>query len=482
MASKYKTAAIRLLALFCILIFANDAQASVSSVGILDNALSRYSAAASSWATIITSRASWIFWLLVLLSMVWTFGMMALRRADLGEFFAEFIRFTIFTGFFWWLLINGPAFAESIINSLKQIGGEATGLSPHLYPSGIVDIGFAIFDKVINNTSVWSPAISTAGIIIGLIILVVLALVGINMLLLLISGWILAYAGVFFLGFGGARWTSDIAINYYKTVLGVAAQLMTMILLVGIGSSFLNDYYAHVSAGGVRLKEMAVVLIAAIILLLLVEKVPALISGIITGASVHGMGIGSFGAGMAVGAAGMAGAAVATSAGMLKAGMGELGGGAQAIKSAFSAASANVASGNDILGGFFSGPSGGGKGGSGTSAGMTPLTQAMGIKPSPASTGPPVTGRHKSQSAVAKGFRVAADMPVHLAKGAAGAGKQKMGNFFAESKAGKIAAAIDKGQSEATPVFDGNGLGKADSEPFNPAAEVEAFVNREQTS
>ncbi|MGS0066676.1 type IV secretion system protein, partial [Escherichia coli] len=35
--------------------------------------------------------------------------------------------------------------------------------------------------------------------------------------------WILLYAGVFFLGFGGSRWTSDMAINYYKTVLGLAA-------------------------------------------------------------------------------------------------------------------------------------------------------------------------------------------------------------------------------------------------------------------
>jgi type IV secretion system protein TrbL len=50
--------------------------------------------------------------------MVWTFGMMALRKADIGEFFAEFVRFTIFTGFFWWLLTNGPNFASSIYASL----------------------------------------------------------------------------------------------------------------------------------------------------------------------------------------------------------------------------------------------------------------------------------------------------------------------------------------------------------------------------
>ena len=33
---------------------------------------------------------------------------MALRKADLAEFFAEFCRFILFFGFYLWLLRNGP--------------------------------------------------------------------------------------------------------------------------------------------------------------------------------------------------------------------------------------------------------------------------------------------------------------------------------------------------------------------------------------
>jgi type IV secretory pathway TrbL component len=111
-----------------LMLFSLRAHAAIDNTNVLDDILARYQGAASAWAAIITERASWLFWLLVTISMVWTFGLMALRRADIGEFFAEFIRFTVFTGFFW------------------------------------------------------------------------------------------SYAGIFFLGFGGSRWTSDIAINYYKTV------------------------------------------------------------------------------------------------------------------------------------------------------------------------------------------------------------------------------------------------------------------------
>ena len=165
----------------------------IDNVGILDNVLAKYSAAATTWASYITSRASWLFWTLTLISMVWTFGMMALSKADIGEFFAEFVRFTIFTGFFWWLLTNGPAFATAIMDSLRTIAGTASGLGPSLTPSGIVDVGFDIFSKVVEKTSFWSPIDSAAGLIISGIILIVLAMIGVNMLLLLVSGWILAF-------------------------------------------------------------------------------------------------------------------------------------------------------------------------------------------------------------------------------------------------------------------------------------------------
>jgi hypothetical protein len=67
------------------------------------------------------------------------------------------------------------------------------------------------------------------------IILIVCALIAVNMILLLCAAWIVLYAGLIFLGFGGCRWTSDMTINYYRTVLGIGVSLMTMELIIGIG-------------------------------------------------------------------------------------------------------------------------------------------------------------------------------------------------------------------------------------------------------
>ena len=459
--------------LLCLAFFSVDASAgTMNSSGLFDDVLNRYNTAASGWAGVVTDAATWLFWTLVVISMVWTFGMMALRKADIGEFFAEFVRFTIFVGFFWWLLINAPAFATSIFNGLRQVAGNATGLGSSLSPSGIVDVGFAIFYNVVDQSSIWSPGDSLAGILMAVAILVVLAIIGVNMLLLLASAWVLAYGGIFFLGFGGSRWTSDMAINYYKTVLGIAAQLMTMVFLIGIGKTFLDDYYSRMSSG-ISLKEMGVMLIVCVILLALVNKVPALIAGIITGASVGGAGIGQFGAGAAVGAAGMAAAAAATGGAMIAAATANAAGGVQAVMAAFSKASDNVASGSDVLssmwgGGGDGGDGGGGGGGDGggggasggdSSTGSTPFAQAAGFSDSSGSSsgasgmsggneggdakGDSSSSSSSSSSDQAKGDGQKADnsATAQAAQGGQQSSAGQSGGFLAAAaKAGKIAA------------------------------------------
>lgn len=390
-----------LVTLMCV---SMDANAAIDSYGLMDDVLQKFKDNASSWAATFEAAATRLFWILATISMVWTFGMMALRKADIGEFFAEFVRFTIMTGFFWWMLTNGPAFAASIIDSLKQLGGTAsalTGFADSFSPSAIVDIGFIVLGKALSEVSGWSPIDSFIGVVLALAVLILMTLIAVNMLLLLVSAWILAYAGIFFLGFGGAKWTSDMAINYYKTVLGLAAQIMAMILIVGIGKTIIFDYYDNMEEGIVFM-EMAVIVVVALVLFVLTNKIPGLISGIITGASVGGNGIGAFGAGAAVGAVGMAAAAAATGGAAFAAGAANISGGAQALMAAFKGAQSNVAAGSDItsrlagaMGG--GGDSGGGGGGSDSNGG-SPLASAMGLNSSTSGSSSSSTSLGESSS------------------------------------------------------------------------------------
>ncbi|MGQ0555544.1 MAG: P-type conjugative transfer protein TrbL [Nitrospiraceae bacterium] len=430
------------LALLC---WPSEAHAAINSSGLLDTALQSFQTSAAGWAAYITARASWLFWTLATISLVWTMGQLAMRRAELGEFLGEFLSFTLMTGFFWWLLTNGPTFAVQIMNSMRQLAGSASGLGPNVYPSTLADIGFQLLDRVMTQSSVWQPVDSAVGFVVCLIILIVVALIAINMLVLLVSGWILAYAGIFFLGFGGSRWTSDMAINYYRTVLSLGAQLTGMILVVGIGFSFINLYYSNMSSQ-VSVKEMAVLMVAAIVLLGLVNKIPPLLGGLAMGG-----GVGALGSGVslvsAVGTAAAMAAGVGLVANMARAGMAGGAAGSQSLMQAVSNGSGSAPPPTHMITGPSGGPSGSGRRGggpnntppSGSPAGAMPLAAAMdGVSSGPQFSGRSYPSVTKSQS--------------------------------------------DTSTSSSEPTFGGESLskGKTDNTAFDPKEEIAAFRDRKE--
>lgn len=385
-------------------LYSTAASAQLTNQGMLDQVVTEFATRATSWQTVVMNAAMFLFWTLGTISLVFSFGFMALRKADIGEFFAEFIRFILFFGFFLWLLRNGPAFANSIIQSLARIGEQASGVAS-VTPSGIVDIGFMILKQAFTNSSIWSPVDSFIGVALSVGILILLAVVAVNMLLLLVSGWLLMYAGIFFLGFGGSRWTSDMAINYYKTVLGVAVQIMTMVLLVGIGSDLLSSFYARMNTGTLNFEELGVMLVFCVALLMLVNRVPPLIAGIISGTGIgNAGGIGNFGAGAAVGAAMGAASVAAGAASMAGAavmsGAANLAGGASAVKAAFEKAQGSATS--DAGAGMDMMASMGGTNASGgqdlASAGVSPFAQAAGFGGSVSGGGSTPTGSSSGSS------------------------------------------------------------------------------------
>lgn len=334
------------------MLYSAGAAAQLTNLGMLDQVVTEFSTRAAGWQAVVMDAAMWLFWTLGTISLVWTAGTMILREADIGEFFAEFARFILFFGFFLWLLRNGPDFASPIIQSLQRLGEQASGVSS-ISPSGIVDVGFMIWKQAVTNLSAWSPIDSFVGVALSAGIMLLLAVIAINMLLLLVAAWMLMYGGIFFLGFGASRWTSDMAINYYKTVLGVAIQLFAMILLIGIGNDLLTSFYAKMAKGTLNFEELGVMLVFCVALLLLINRIPPLLAGIIAGSEISSAGgVGNFGAGTVMGAAMGAAGVAASAAGMAGAavmsGAANVAGGASAIKTAFQSAQAAMNSSDDM--------------------------------------------------------------------------------------------------------------------------------------
>jgi len=276
--------------------------------GAMDTLLSKYKSAGQAWTGTIQNAATNLFWLLATISLGWTCVSMAIKQSDLVEIVAELCRFIMFTGLFFWLLSNGPTFANGIIASLRQIGGDAAGTGQQIFPMGVLNLGMQVYQQALQHVNFLQPESIVAPIIIAVIVLIVCALIAVNMILLLCAAWIVLYAGLIFLGFGGCRWTSDMAINYYRTVLGVGVSLMTMQLIIGIGVQFLQQLVSA-TATNLDAATMGVILCATIILAVISHRLPHMVAGMVVVGGYHGA-IGGVGM-MTLFAAGMTGMSLA---------------------------------------------------------------------------------------------------------------------------------------------------------------------------
>jgi type IV secretion system protein TrbL len=302
---KYATRITALLILAVLVVPAvSDAQTG-NVQGVVDTLLNKYKSAGETWAGSIQSASTNLFWLLATISLGWTCISMAVKQSDLVEIVAELCRFIMVTGLFFWLLTNGPTFANDIIHSLWQVGGQASGSGNAIYPMALINLGMQVFVQEIGQINILMPAATGIPGALAVIILIVCGLIACNMILLLCAAWIVVYAGLIFLGFGGCRWTSDMAINYYRTVLGVGVSLMVMQLIIGIGIQFLQQL---VSATGTTpdAGQVALIMVATIILAVISHRLPHMVAGIILGGgnngAIGGIGIMNVFAGAMMGA------------------------------------------------------------------------------------------------------------------------------------------------------------------------------------
>lgn len=292
----------------------------VNTPAVVSAILGKFQNAGQKWAGTLRAGATSLFWILATISLSWTAISAGLRRSELGEFIAELCRFVFFTGFFYWLLINGPDFAGKIIASLWQMGGQASGSGNAIYPAQLINLGLQVFQNAMNHINFFEPGTIVAPVLISLIILIVCALVSVNMILLLCSAWVVLYAGVIFLGFGAIAVTRDMAINYFKTVLGIGVSLMTMQLIIGLGTAFLQDLVTAVGQNP-QVAQLATIMIASIILAVIAHQLPKMVASMATGGG-YGGHVGHIGALSLLGA-GFAGARLASvAAGVATGGVG----------------------------------------------------------------------------------------------------------------------------------------------------------------
>ena len=256
---------------------------------ILNEITNNFRTTAATWADKLKGYALTLFWMLASISLTWTAIELALKHAEFGEIVGELAKYIIFTGLFAFLLDQGPHIANLIFETFAKLGGIGAGLGtgssglPTMSPSEIVDVGLGFYDNV-NSSLEWdwdTVANDLIQSIIAIIFFIFCLIIAIKVLVQLISLWCYMYAGAFLLGFGGSKWHREISINYFKGVLAASVKYFAMLFIVAIMKALMTNLLKDMSFQQPVATLQALAL--PIIFFMIMESVPDMIAGIVSG-------------------------------------------------------------------------------------------------------------------------------------------------------------------------------------------------------
>jgi len=166
------------------------------------------------------------------------------------------------------------------VNGLTKVGTEAGGIST-LSPSEVVSIGLDGGWQLIKSLNQLG-LIEVVGMgvpiaFMALIIVLSFSVVGAQLLIAMIESYVVMGVGVFFLGFNGARWTTDFGQKYIGYAVGTGVKLMMTYLIIAVGMSITNqfsDLLMSTKAGDNLLSNALTIMSASLIFAFLCWSIP----------------------------------------------------------------------------------------------------------------------------------------------------------------------------------------------------------------
>ena len=251
---------------------------------VLNRTADDFKVAMASWDQSVRNAATYLFYTLLTIAMVWRFSMMAIKGGQLNDIFIDLIRTIMIAGLFTWL-VQGVEYAKvfrAIFQGMGQLAMQASGESALPTPSGMLTVGTTAAGKILDTIG-WTNALSVESILklgVAGAILVLYCLIAINVLLAFIAFYFMTYAGVFLLAFWSTDWTRDTAIMYLKALLARSIEFYGIILLAAASSDIfqncLNDFVS--SSGADTWLPLATLFTAAVVTYLLITKLPAMLA------------------------------------------------------------------------------------------------------------------------------------------------------------------------------------------------------------
>lgn len=280
---------------------------------VLNQVLDTYKGLSGSWLNAIKPFAITLFWGLVGVDFAYTCVVWVLDRKDVGEVMVGTAKKMLTYGFFFTLLRYGDKLVFDIIESFKTIGTEAIGTRVDLSPDGIVNIGVDVALSMLDamNRGGWVEIFATVIPVTISAFAVCLSFVVIagQYMITLVESYLVIGGGIILLGFGGSRWTSEMATAYIKGAVGTGFKLLVCQLVIAAGVSIFSNFHVSVSH---LISDCVFICVQSAMFAFLAWSIPSIAASMVSGSPSSTLG-GAIGAAATMGAAvaGVAGGAVA---------------------------------------------------------------------------------------------------------------------------------------------------------------------------
>lgn len=235
----------------------------------------------SGWDTVLRGYTLRLFALLLIIDIAWIGIRSALERPQLTDLIKQVATTIFFACVFLAVINHYKDWSWQIISQFQDIAKNLTPAQVH--EGSPIQIGFTLCNKILSTMSIWSPIDSIMYAAAAFIILICFALLSAQVIFIKCEATLAMAAAMILLGFGGAGFTKDYAINTIRYVIAVAFKLFVITLLLGVGTSFIEQMTV---ADSPTFEELFVIIGAAVVLLSLSTSLPDVCAGIINGSHV----------------------------------------------------------------------------------------------------------------------------------------------------------------------------------------------------
>lgn len=251
-------------------------------INLPDQIVSQFAGPAAGWVPIMTGYARTVFYSLTLITFAWKMSEAIFTRAAKEHVVAELVETIMFIGVGIFFLDQGPAILNAIIDSLRRAGAVAGQVG--IAPSDILNAGFQTVDHVWSHMSLWSPGATAGLVIVAVILLACVAWIAGMMTLALVEAALFVPFCMLFSGFLGSQWTRQIAQSVIMQAFAIGVKLMFMELMAGLSLGIIRDTIT--SLNDFTAPAAGKVIVAAIIVAMLISKIPDRFAAIFGGVSI----------------------------------------------------------------------------------------------------------------------------------------------------------------------------------------------------